>query len=354
MRKARERSHLDLLALTGVLSLGMFAIASLVPGQESPDGGIILPVPAGIQVDIHPFDGLSNLNGMLEPGETVFVEPTWANGWLASDSPSGTSSLFTGPPGGTYLLVDPFATYYIDPFTQSSCWDYQQNCYVMAVVIPPQRPSAHWDATFLETLNYTGYPQAGWVLHIGDSFPDVPTWNLYYISVEKIFHFGITGGCGGGNYCPSSPVTRAQMAALVLKAKNGSSYAPPPCTGTVFLDVPCTGGLFDPWIEDLAAQGFADDCGGGNYCPNAPATRQQVAVPLLKATQGAGYTPPPAAGIFGDVPQDDPSAPWIEDLYTRGITAGCSSAPLLYCPANPIMRGQMAVFLVKTFSLVIN
>jgi hypothetical protein len=45
------------------------------------------------------------------------------------------------------------------------------------------------------------------------------------------------------------------------------------------------------------------------------------------------------------------AADWIEDLYARGVTGGCSASPLLYCPGSPTTRGQMAVFLVKTFNL---
>jgi hypothetical protein len=73
----------------------------------------------------------------------------------------------------------------------------------------------------------------------------------------------------------------------------------------------------------------------------------------LKSSNGSGYVPPPAAGIFGDVPVSNPFAPWIEDLYNRQITAGCSASPLLYCPSNPNTRQQMAVFLTKTFSLLL-
>jgi hypothetical protein len=28
---------------------------------------------------------------------------------------------------------------------------------------------------------------------------------------------GIAAGCGGGNYCPEQPVTRAQMAVFLVK-----------------------------------------------------------------------------------------------------------------------------------------
>ena len=72
---------------------------------------------------------------------------------------------------------------------------------------------------------------------------------------------------------------------------------------------------------------------------------------LLKAEHGSDYVPPAAAGLFGDVPATDLVAPWIEQLYAEQVTGGCQAQPLLYCPANPNTRGQMAVFLTKTFSL---
>jgi hypothetical protein len=328
-------------------------ISALVVAQEPPRGGSIDPLPSALQLDVHPSGGTSsNLNGVFEPGETVLVEPAWKDGGLTAYDLSGTASQFSGPPGGTYSLLDSTATYALFPFGSSSCFDFVGNCYVIAVDAPSPRPLQHWDSSIGEAVSGPGVVGGAlWTLHIGESFPDVPTSNPYYAFVENIFHHGVTGGCGGGDYCPSNSVTRAQMAVFLLKAKYGSSYAPPPCTGTVFLDVPCTGGAYDPWIEDLAGQGITEGCGGGLYCPTESATRRQMAVFLLKSSQGAGYTPPPAAGIFGDVPQDDTSAPWIEDLYHRGITVGCQAAPLLYCPDNPNMRGQMAAFLVKTFGL---
>ena len=76
----------------------------------------------------------------------------------------------------------------------------------------------------------------------------MPTDTPFYRFIETLFHKGVTGGCAGGGYCPTNPVTRAQMAVFLLKSKFGSAHVPPPCTGAVFADVPCTGGPFDPWI----------------------------------------------------------------------------------------------------------
>jgi len=50
---------------------------------------------------------------------------------------------------------------------------------------------------------------------------------------------------------------------------------------------------------------------------------------------------------FDDVPRWDSSWPYVEAIYREGITTGCSANPPLYCPNNPVTRGQMAVFLCR-------
>jgi uncharacterized repeat protein (TIGR03803 family) len=180
-------------------------------------------------------------------------------------------------------------------------------------------------------------------------FNDVPQDDSFHACIETIFRAGITAGCGGGNYCRNDAVRRDQMAVFLLKAEHGGGYVPPACT-QAFSDVACPGPFAD-WIGQLVTEGVTAGCGGGNYCPASPVTRAQMAVFLLKTKEGSSYVPPPAAGIFGDVPQGDLFAPWIEELAHRGITAGCQASPPLYCPASPNTRGQMAVFLVRTFGL---
>ena len=137
------------------------------------------------------------------------------------------------------------------------------------------------------------------------------------------------------------------MAVFLLKAKNGLCYVPPPCAG-VFPDVPCSTN-FAPWIEALAAAGITGGCGGGNYCPTNPVTRQQMAVFLLKTKHGSTYVPPACSGDFADVPCPSQFADWIEQLAAEGITGGCGGGN--YCPTTPVRRDQMAAFLYNTFQL---
>ncbi len=57
--------------------------------------------------------------------------------------------------------------------------------------------------------------------------------------------------------------------------------SPAPASAT-FADVPTTAAYF-PHVEALAASGVVTGCGGGNYCPNNPVTRGQMAVFLALA-----------------------------------------------------------------------
>ncbi len=184
-------------------------------------------------------------------------------------------------------------------------------------------------------------------------FLDVPQANMFHPFVEKLIRDGVSNGCGGGNFCPSSSITRAQMAVFLLRSEHGPAYAPPPATGTVFADVPA-GAFAASWIERLYAEGVTGGCGTNplRFCPNDSVSRAQMAVLLLRGEHGSSYTPPPATGtVFADVPASAFAAAWIERLYAEGISGGCGTNPLRYCPGASITRGQMAVFLVSTFGL---
>jgi len=211
---------------------------------------------------------------------------------------------------------------------------------------PALSPGAVYDVVVRNPNSGYAVKAGGWTTDFLDVAPSDP----FHDAILTILREGISSGCGSGNYCPLVSVTRAQMAVFLVKAKFGSGYQPPAPSGTVFGDVPADG-FAAAYIEQLAALGVTGGCGFGNYCPNAPVTRAQMAVFLLKTSLGETYVPPPATGVFADVPVGSFAAAWIEDLYARGVTAGCNLVPLLYCPESPNTRGQMAVFIVRTFGL---
>ena len=299
-----------------------------------------------MKVDERVSGGSSDVNGVLESGERVTVDPAWANPGGVPQLLSSAASNLNGPAGPLYTLHDAAADYgTIAAGATNDCFTATADC--LEISVSGARPASHWDATFQEALPTLSKT---WSVHVGESFSDAPRTNPFYRHIEALFHNLVTVGCGGTAYCPGTGVTRQQMAVFLLRARYGVNFVPPPPTGTVFPDVPLSN-PFAAWIELLAAEGITAGCGGGNYCPTSTVTRRQMAVFLLKTRFGSSHVPPAASGIFGDVPANDPTAPWIEELYGLGITGGCSVTPLLFCPDSSVTRGQMAAFLVKTFSL---
>jgi hypothetical protein len=157
------------------------------------------------------------------------------------------------------------------------------DCYLVSVSRPATRPAAHWDLTVREAIG-------------PDSLGQVKTWTLH--------------------------------------------------VGESFTDVPLANPFYR-FIETLFHAGVTSGCGGTSYCPDGSTTREQMAVFLLRAREGEGFTPPLCTTApFPDVPCSSPFAPWVQELVARGITAGCGGG--LYCPTDPVTREQMAVFLLKT------
>ena len=50
------------------------------------------------------------------------------------------------------------------------------------------------------------------------TFSDVPTNHPFFRAIEALAASGITGGCGGGNFCPNQAVTRGELAKFLSSA----------------------------------------------------------------------------------------------------------------------------------------
>ncbi len=300
-----------------------------------------IPLPRRLALD-------TSGNGIFEPGEAVDVAPYYFNNTGSILDLTGVATSFGGPgPPDLYKLNGASADYgSINPGALGSCF-FTASCYNLQIENTGSRPVQHWDAQMGETVS-TG-ASATWALHVGGSFADVPSSNIFYSNIETVLHRRVTGGCGGENYCPDSPALRKQMAVFLLKASRGAAYMPPAAVG-IFADVPASD-PFAPWIEDLYNRGITGGCLASplKYCPDQTVLRCQMAVFLLKTQNGAVYVPPACKGVFSDVACPSTYADWIEDLAVRQITAGCGNGN--FCPNNPNTRGQMAVFVVKTFAL---
>ncbi len=69
-------------------------------------------------------------------------------------------------------------------------------------------------------------------------FLDVSPSNPFYNFIDRMATLQITLGCGDGNYCPANPVQREQMAAFLIRALHEPGYVPPVPASQRFEDVP--------------------------------------------------------------------------------------------------------------------
>jgi hypothetical protein len=189
------------------------------------------------------------------------------------------------------------------------------------------------------------------------TFADVPIDHSLWQYIEAFSAAGITGGCGFDPliFCPANNVTRAAMAVFLLRAKYGSGYAPP-AARHFFSDLPVAGKEWqESWVDQFYLEGITTGCGTSplRYCPENPVTRAAMAVFILRALEGSSYSPPAASHFFADLPVagKEWQEPWVDELYRRGITSGCGTGPLIYCPETPVKRQAMAAFIVRAFNL---
>lgn len=179
------------------------------------------------------------------------------------------------------------------------------------------------------------YPYAG-------SFQD-DDGSVFERDIEWLESTGITRGCDppyGTHFCPDDVVTRGQMAAFLHRALGDWLTPDDPL---VFNDD--VGSIFEADVAWLSGVGITKGCNppvNDLFCPDEPVTRGQMAAFLVRAF---GLSEDGGGDLFADdggsVFESD-----IDRLGAAGITRGCNPPDnTLFCPDDPVTRGQMAAFL---------
>ena len=166
----------------------------------------------------------------------------------------------------------------------------------------------------------TGTPEGG--------FSDVGGVHAY--GIERVAQLGIDSGCGDDRFCPADPITRAEMDAWLYRAA----------------------ALLDNSV--IAAD-------GGTFNLDGAVTRAEAAVMFTAAFRHLAATDE-IQGVFADVGDTtEKQARAIEGIHAAGLTKGCATEPLRYCPHQTITRAQTAAMLVRaihqtepTVGLIVN
>lgn len=185
------------------------------------------------------------------------------------------------------------------------------------------------------------------------TFGDVPSTDPEFNYVSLMYSNGITAGCSSSPalYCPSTPVTRAQMAVFIVVALDLATKTPLTNTTTpYFQDMPSTSNYF-PFVQRIKDLGITAGCSSAPalYCPDTPITQGQMAVFMITGWMRANnlstftYTTTP---YFTDVSATDPFFKFIQKMRDLGFNTGCTATS--YCENSPVTRDDMAPMVMRS------
>lgn len=165
-------------------------------------------------------------------------------------------------------------------------------------------------------------------------------------AIETVAGRGLILGCEADRFCPDLPVTRRHMAAFLFGAYRWWKDFPEIEVEAAELpDVP-----EGAWYEESARWAVNNEVmplTDGNFNPGGTVNRAQAAQMLIAAFEHL-QPAPSAEGVFADMNDRDPGqVRAAEGLYEEGVTVGCATEPLSFCPARPLTRAQLATLLFR-------
>ena len=192
---------------------------------------------------------------------------------LSSPAPAGDT---TG-----YLRVDLEWRWYID-LDQALSPEYQEAFVALLEALPDQVKvwqgtggADGWTQTsaaaLAEAHGLTDYTRRGFT----DS-ADSP----YRASIDLLATYGILQGTGDGTFQPETPLTRAQLCALLAQALNCKM----PSGESQFADVDMNT-WYGPAVNALASMGLVNGVGGGRFDPDAPVSHEQFVTIMGRLAQ---------------------------------------------------------------------
>jgi len=298
------------------------------------------------------ISGQVTLSGSGLSGVTVTLSGSQSNS--ATTNGSGNYS-FTVPAGGNYTVTPSLSGYTFNPASLSFN------------KLSGNQTSANFVAgtvsyTISGQVTLSGSGLGGVTVTLGGSQSNSATTNgsgSYSFSVPAAGTYTLTPSATGYSFSPPSQTftnlsanqTAISTATCALSVNptavflDSTSQSGPPLS--VATGPACS------WVASANAAfiGITSGASGsGNdtvrFSVPANTTGADLMGTLSVNGQPVSITQREAADTLNDVPPSNGFFDFINTMYERGITAGCATSPLQYCPDSTTTRVEMAVFII--------
>jgi hypothetical protein len=173
-------------------------------------------------------------------------------------------------------------------------------------------------------------------------FSDVPEGYWAAAAIEFASQLGIVEGNPNGEFQGSNNVTRAQFAAMIVRALGIDT------TGEEGSFSDTEGHWADAYIRALHRIGIVNGTGNGAFNPNQEITRAEMAAILARVLN---MSAPNGASNFSDI-----SGHWaadnIEQLSQAGIVNGVSDGK--FAPNDTATRDQSVAIIMRMLNIILD
>lgn len=278
---------------------------------------------------------LGGYKNPVTPYNSLKAAPTYAE-WLAASGGSTTTTI--KPPAATTTTLPPTTTT------------------TRAVTTTTTTPGG---TTTTKPSVTTTEPPATTTTTVVSPLPfrDMSTDDWYYVDVLSLYQLGVIKGTADGYFRAYDHVTRAQFAALLVRAFAPSSPAvqQTKITKISFSDVSAAHWAY-PEVTAAAQLGLVNGVGdGSSFAPEKLITRAQMATMISRSLDLVlGWSPPPPGPEeqqrrFSDVPGDYWAAGAISRTADLGLLNGTGDGR--YLPEDSSRRAHAAAVVARTLRL---
>lgn len=176
-------------------------------------------------------------------------------------------------------------------------------------------------------------------------FQDVPNSHWATSAVEYVYDNDLMNGTGPRTFTPGGTLTRAMFVTILgrMDGVNAASYP-----DTSFSDVP-VGQWYSPYVAWASGQGIVTGTGNGQFSPNTPVTREQMAAMIARYVDASGVSLPDADNPASSFKDASSVSSWARDglelMRRTGILSGYDDGT--FGPKKTATRAEAAMIFMR-------